>query len=439
MDRIKFYLKYAIAVFVFLVSGLPVRSQNTSDTLSLSKIIKTIVENHPSVKEALEAINSANAGIGLAKSGYFPTIDATASYARIGPVQELTFPGFGTFQLYPADNYSANLNYYQTVFDFGKTMKNVALAKEIKNLNQQTLEQVKQKLAYTAVMIYYSVVYLQQAIAINKEHMSTLKDHLDFIEKKNETGSATQYEILATKVKISNIESIGIDLQASLKNQITELNELMVQPANKVFAVKEELDVAHPDMPYDSLLTFAYENRDELKIAQKKTEISRLKYKVIKAQDYPNLNIQLSGGAKNGYIPDLKILKFNFMAGAGLKIPVFNGLRTKNNLIQARSAIKMNEFQTELTKSSINTSISESEENLKASLKKTEHFRLQLNLSKEAYRLAQTNYEAGTTTNLDLLDATMAVSESQLLLLKARIEYVTNIYKLKLFLGERLY
>jgi outer membrane protein TolC len=42
-------------------------------------------------------------------------------------------------------------------------------------------------------------------------------------------------------------------------------------------------------------------------------------------------------------------------------------------------------------------------------------------------------------TNLDLLDANTSVSESSLMLLKARIDYVTSIYKLKAALGQRIY
>lgn len=160
---------------------------------------------------------------------------------------------------------------------------------------------IKQKLAYTATIIYYSVVYLQEAIIINKEQQKTLKEHLDFIEKKHETGSATQYEILSTKVKISTVESGGIDLQTNLNNQITELNALMAQPKNTSFTVKEELNVKLPEMAEDSLLSFAFEHRDEVKIAQEKTALAELKYKNVNVQNNPTLNAQVSGGVKNGY------------------------------------------------------------------------------------------------------------------------------------------
>jgi len=131
------------------------------------------------------------------------------SYTRLGPAEKLTFPGLGTFNLYPVDNYSASLNIAENIYDFGKTAKNIDYAIEIKNLSQLSVEQVKQKLASAVTLLYYTVVYLQEAIIINQEQIKTLNEHLDFIQKKEASGSATQYEILSTKVKISTVESQG--------------------------------------------------------------------------------------------------------------------------------------------------------------------------------------------------------------------------------------
>ncbi|MDP4187394.1 MAG: TolC family protein, partial [Bacteroidota bacterium] len=81
----------------------------------------------------------------------------------------------------------------------------------------------------------------------------------------------------------------------------------------------------------------------------------------------------------------------------------------------------------------------ESEANLSASQQKIDEFELQLAHAGKAFSLAQINYKEGTITNLDLLDATTTVAESQLLLLKAKIDYIVSAYKVKAAIGERLY
>ncbi|MDP2335828.1 MAG: TolC family protein [Bacteroidota bacterium] len=57
-----------------------------TDSLSLKSIISEVVQNHPLIKKAMEDLNSADAKIGLAKSGNLPNVDFASSYSRMGPV-----------------------------------------------------------------------------------------------------------------------------------------------------------------------------------------------------------------------------------------------------------------------------------------------------------------------------------------------------------------
>ncbi|MCX6236100.1 MAG: TolC family protein [Bacteroidia bacterium] len=81
----------------------------------------------------------------------------------------------------------------------------------------------------------------------------------------------------------------------------------------------------------------------------------------------------------------------------------------------------------------------ESEANVKASQKKVDQSKLQLLQATQAYTLGKVRFESGVITNLELLDGSTTVSESRLMLLKAKIEYTVNLYKLKSAIGERLY
>jgi outer membrane protein TolC len=74
-----------------------------------------------------------------------------------------------------------------------------------------------------------------------------------------------------------------------------------------------------------------------------------------------------------------------------------------------------------------------------AASKKVSQSELQLKQALKAYSLAETSFNTGVITNLDLLDANTSVSESSLMLLKARIDYAACVYKLKAALGERIY
>jgi outer membrane protein len=413
--------------------------KSQSDSLSLKSVIQQVISSYPSVKVAEEALKNADARIGLAKTGYNPVFDLTASFANLGPVTKLTIPNLGTFQLYPGNNYSAAINYQQLLYDFGRTHQNVELENENKIINEQTLAQVKQKLSLLTVGNFYSLVYLQAAIKIKDEQLSTLNEHLQYVEKQKATGSATEYQILTTQVKISTVESQKVDLVASLTAQQAAMNSLLGTAQNNIPIVKNEVIVEMPAIPSDSILSYAFRNRDEILINEKKTSLAELRFGMAKLQNKPFLSLQASGGAKNGYIPYLDRLTPNYVVGVGLKVPIFDGMKNKYVLSQAQSAISSINYETDFTKRNISNEVFEAEALIQAASKKVSQSELQFKQAKRAYSLAETSFKSGIITNLDLLDANTSVSESSLMLLKARIDYATSVYKLKAALGQRIY
>jgi outer membrane protein TolC len=253
------------------------------------------------------------------------------------------------------------------------------------------------------------------------------------------TGSATEYQVLTTKVKISTVESQKVDLVAALTTQQAALNSLLGnnQASNPV--VRNELIVEPPVIVSDSILSYAFHNRDEVLINEKRASLAELRFGMTKLQNKPLLSFEASGGAKNGYIPGLAKFTPNYVVGLGLRVPLFDGMKNKYNLAQAQSGISSISFESELTKRNISDEVYESEALMFAAKKKVSQSELQLNQASKAYSLAETSFKSGVITNLDLLDANTSVSESSLMLLKARIDYVTSVYKLKAALGQRIY
>jgi outer membrane protein len=411
----------------------------TTDSLVINQVIKDVISNFPTVKQAEEAINAAESRISLARTGYYPDLDVTAAYNHLGPLTEISIPSFGHILLYPADNYSAAVNLRENIYDFGKTSRNIILEKENKILAELSLDQVKQNLSLTVVSNFFALAFLQEAIVIKQQELQNLQEHLDFVQKKKETGSATQYEYLSTQVRISTVESQQVDLQTAQTVQLSVLNNLLGLPEKTAHNVKYDLNTKIPGIPEDSLVSYAIGHRDEMMIARKKTDVAESHYQVIRAQNNPSFNLFATGGAKNGYFPNLDQMKMNYVVGAGIRVPIYDASRTKYNLQQANSSIISSNYETETLRRTVTNDVVENETRLKAAQQKVEQYQLQLDQAQQAYDLAQTNFKAGAITNLDLLDASTTLSESSLLLLKARIDYMVSIYRLEASLGLRLY
>lgn len=412
----------------------------TTDSLSLQSIISEVVQNHPLIKKSMEEINSSDAKVMGAKAGYLPNAEFAASYTRIGPVSQITLPGApSAFDMMPKDNYSASISISQSLYDFGRTSGSVKSEKQSRELSLQGVEQTKQKLSQAVIASFYTLAYLQEAIKIKDEQLATLREHLAFVQKKQKSGSATQYEVLTTEVRISGIENQKIDLENARQVQVSNLNSLRGIPEGTPEVVKSEVDIILPEMQSDALIANAMVQRDEMKMAREKAKITELRYELTKTQNNASLVAFASGGVKNGYFPGLYDPILNYAAGVTLKIPLFDGKRTKSNLLQVKSAINSNDQETENIRRNIVNEVVETRFGVQNAQKKVDLSEMQYKQAAEAYSLAKIRFESGVITNLELLDNSTALSESRLMLLKSRIDFVTSVYKLKLAAGERLY
>ncbi len=443
MKRKQYIFLQTIILIFFIGSNLKAQSVEDSgaseDSLSLEWIIQDIVLHHPAVLSAQQGVTQADAKIGLAKSGFYPNVNFSAGVSTVGPVPSLDIPELGAFSLFPRNNFNGEVNVKQNLYDFGKTDRNVALANEGKTLAQKSIEQVKQEMALTAIKTYYSLDYLQEAIKIKKEQLATLNEHLSFVMKKKETGSATEYEILSTRVRISGVETQKLDLEAMRDAHLAVLNALLGLPANTFHTVKPDKNVSQPAMAEEELISSAYQNRNEMQLAREKTSMAGLHLDVIKGQNRPSLNFIANGGVKNGFVPNIDKIKPNYVVGVNLSVPIFDATRTRYQLMEAQSTVDASILDTEVTKREISGEVVKNETNITAAAKKVKQSSLQLEQAEKALSLAKVSFRTGGITNLDLLDATTAVSESRLMLLKSKIDYAVNVYQLKASIGEQLY
>jgi outer membrane protein len=444
MHRIqkKRFVLFLLMVYPFLGSG-----QNTghlsipgaNDSLSLRQILQEVVTSYPSVLKAQEAILSADASVALARSGYYPDVSGQAGYTRLGPVSKLSIPNLGAFQIYPENNYNAEVDVRQTIYDFSKTSRKIKLEESGKTVTEKTVDLVRQRLNLVTAVSYYTLVYLQEALKIKDVQLNNLNEHLAFIKRKLETGSATQYEILSTEVRISTTENQKVDILTAIKTQQATLNSLLGFPLNTALKVKQNFSESSPVAGPDSLVHYALLNRYEMIVAGLKEEHAALNLRSVRVQNNPVLNAFLAAGIKNGYIPDLNVMTPNYAAGLGLRIPIFDATRRKASIRLANVEINALKLETEQSRREISSEVYQNEALLTASLQKIRQSSLQVRQADEALELAKVSFTSGVITNLELLDAETSAAESKLNLLKARTDYAICLARLNISIGKQIY
>ena len=422
-------------VLIFLFSIQFIYAQGVKDSLTIENAVALTIKNYPLIQQAIESINVAEAKIKEQKSNLYPYVEGEASYTRIGPIPSIVF-GSELFELAPPNNYDAHVSLYHTLYDFGKRDALVDLTKSYKNSAIDNVDYVKSNLAFQTVQTFYSILLLERSIAVKDTDIVNLKDHLSFTQRRFETGSATDFDVLTTRVRISNAENQKLDLQNVLKKQAILLKKLTGIPYDSTANLLGDFSLNYNIISKDSLLAIAMQQRPELKLALDSENSAMMQQNVAGLGDMPVLNIMLSYGLKNGYMPNLDAIRGNWVAGVGVNVPIFNGFRTSANEEEAYANLKVLEEHTAQVKKDITSEVQQAVEDLKIRIDKVSSTKIQVNYAEASIQRANIQYRNGVATNLDLLDAEDSLAQARLQFLQAVYDAIISNYNLKKSVGD---
>jgi len=422
-------------LMMFLVALQFINAQSVQDSLTVKNAIDLTLKNYPLIQQATERINVAEAKIKEQQSSLYPIVNANASYTRLGPIPAIVF-GSETFELFPANNYDVNVSLFHTLYDFGKRDAMIDLTKSLKQSEIDNVDFVKSALAFQTVQTFYSILLLQRSIAVKDTDIANLNDHLSFTNKRVETGSATDFDVLTTKVRISNAENQKLDLQNLLDKQIVLLKKLTGISYESDAKLSGDFSFNRFNVNKDSLLEVAFQQRPEMKLALDQENSAHLQKNLAGLGNMPSLNVNLSYGFKNGFIPNLDVLRGNWVAGVGVSVPIFNGFRTSANEEEADANIKVSETHTLQVKKDITAEVQQAIEDLKTKVDKISATEIQVNYAEESIKRANLQYKNGVVTNLDLLDSENSLEMAQLQYLQAIYDAIISNYNLKKAVGD---
>jgi outer membrane protein TolC len=178
------------------------------------------------------------------------------------------------------------------------------------------------------------------------------------------------------------------------------------------------------------------QQRPELKLALDSENSAMMQQNVAGLGDMPVLNIMLSYGLKNGYMPNLDAIRGNWVAGVGVNVPIFNGFRTSANEEEACANLKVLEEHTAQVKKDITSEVQQAVEDLKIRIDKVSSTKIQVNYAEASIQRANIQYRNGVATNLDLLDAEDSLAQARLQFLQAVYDAIISNYNLKKSVGD---
>ncbi|MCX6122094.1 MAG: TolC family protein [Ignavibacteriales bacterium] len=404
------------------------------DSLTVEQAVQRVLQIHPAIEQALANTRAAEARVSQISSARVPDITTEASYTHIGPVPAFFFGG-QNLVLAPEDNYDAHIVGRYTAYDFGKTSASEELSQARVQSSRDMVGLTKSNLASQTIRTFYTIVLLRKSLLVQDEQIEALNQHITVTQKRVAAGSATNFDVLTTQVRVAASQNQRVEILNSLQKQESILRQLLGFQANTLLLIRGSFEQTSIALDIDSLIQVAMQQRPEVKLVRDAEQSAQFQKKLSSRGNMPSLNVSAAYGLKNGYEPNIYALRGNWMWGVQARVPLFDGGRVSHQEEEAQASLQAEQAHGLDVERQIRSEVEQVIADVQAAIAKVQISEVQLQQAQEAVTIARTRYETGSITNLDLLDAETAESSARLMNLQALYRFVISKYELSRAVG----
>jgi len=378
----------------------------------------------------------AKAQIGEAKSGAFPQINVAGTYTRnikkpvmflpphnpINPTDETQ-----AFEIGSNNAYLASVQLSQTLFN-----RRVGVALDIahtyRDLSEESYESTFQTVVRDVRKSFYQILLAKKLLEANRQGLEVVKSNFDNLQSQYNVGAAAEFDLLRAEVQLANTEPLVISAENNYQLAVNALKNILSIPLQQPVSIEGEL--AFEDIPAEEMVLAREEALKKNTLIRQIALQERLLDKNIqveKAGLFPNLYMT---GAYSWQSQD-NTYSFNqynwanpISIGLSLSYPLFDGFRTRQRVQQA--TVEYNKVHYTLLKveEALTVQIQATELRMQEARKRMAGQEKNIEQAQKAVHIAQTRYKSGVGTQLELLDAQVAMTRSQTNYAQALYDYL---------------
>jgi TolC family type I secretion outer membrane protein len=440
-------------ILIGLAVGVSSPAQNTDTNLpawltrplSLADALNTALQQNAEILEARNDLEASHGVVVQTRAVALPQLKATGQYAdeELSLLQEIPVPNFSYPE--PHQNWSAGIQIVQSVYLGGKL---VAAFRAADATEKQAMAVYQTSVADSLLNVrlaYYDVLLAAQEITVHEASVNLLEKELEDQKHRLTAGTVPRFNVLRAEVAVAN-ERPNL-IQARNNYRIAKNNLANLLGYNLPHDIWEDIPLnltdSFEDAPYQinlpDAIEQALERRSELAALRKDVELQQLNIINAKSGYKPAVSVFAGYNWENSQFSENPSDEYDgWNAGAQLSWNIFDGALTQGKIKQARAQYAKSKTvlddqarQIELQVRTAYSDFIQARETLDSQLKVQEE-------AEEALREARQRAEAGTGTQLDVLDAETSLTQARTTQIQALHDYATARARFERAVGNDL-
>ena len=412
----RFFAKSLTAIFLLAALSTPVLAAPVE--LSLDDSIALALRNNPAIKIAEAGKEKSLWGIEQAKAGKGFTLGYTHSDIR-------TDKSSTTLAVVPLYNlFSNQLTLSLPIYTGGKLEGLIDQAKLNFNVSNLNVDATKQQLKLSATTGYFTVLQTRNLLEVSKQSVDDFGGHLKNVQLQLDAGTVALSDVLQTQVQLANAQDGLIKAQNNYDLAEANLNNIIGLPLDGEIKLKENLKYQQYSLNLNDCVQYALVNRPEMVQAQASVAIARDQVKIAHSGALPTLGFNATNGWEANNFPGAQ--NSNWTVSMTTSLNVFDSGLVKSQVKQAEYGVTTTQEQARQTRDNISLQVRQAFLSMKEAEKRIDTSQVAVNQAQEDFRMSQVRYEAGVGTNLDVIDAELALTQAKTNYIQALYDYNTS-------------
>jgi outer membrane protein len=409
------------------------------ETLTLDDCLSLALRQNPTIKKAQIETRKAYDSVTESRSKMMPHLDLNAQTANAddnSPDPTPDNPGLGTKQTSP---WTIQAEATQLLFAGGRAHNNYQNALLLGQATDAAYNSVVADIMQQVRTTFYQVLLNSELVKVREQSIKLLEQQLEEEKYRMKAGTVTEFNVLRADVELANAKPHLIRAQNALRLAKESLVKLLAieKPGSRkdftamIFAGTLEFKQADWDM--ETAMQTAMEQRPEIVQTAKAIQAANKAVSAVRSEYSPEISLFGNYGVANytaiGTESDTDLKSWT--AGVRASWSIFDGMLTQGRVSKARASLMQTELDADEAKRAIELEVRTAYSDYVQALELIDAQRKTVEQAEESLRMAKSNNQAGTGTQLDVMNAQTALTEARSNSAEVLYEYNVAITRLE--------
>jgi len=363
-----------------------------------------------------------------------PDLTLSANYTREFMNPELEFFG-ETFKLKPDESYALNASLEQYLYS-GSVSAGYRAAGRLLERAGSDVGAARNDVIALVRSRFYEALFTRELIVVNQESVGQLRSHLSDSKEREAVGLNTAYDTLRFETRLA--EALPELLSAKNAHHRAVLDLLDTIGADPLAPVEivGELTFEPMAVLLESALASANERRPELAAARQSIMAAEEISRAARGEQLPTVktfvNYRVANSAGLG---DQTERMDDLSAGVKVEMNLFDGRERSSRVAQRRVDASIARIESDRIRRRVAIEVKTAHDELKRAGEFVQSQVKSVDLAGETYRIASVSHAEGVVTQLELLDAQLALTRAKINHGKALYEYLLAKTRLERAMG----